>query len=473
MKKLLILVVVLALTLAALPFALAHGTPAVEVSDQVVVHGTIVISHVTSEGPGWLVVHNQTDGAPGPIVGVAPVMKGETDNLVVRVESWENFTPTMYAMLHVDDNEVGVYEFGSVDGADNPVSVDGNVVTPAFNVEAINAKPQFVDGTFTADVYTQQAGFLVIHQGVDASFGPVIGNAPLQAGANLGVTVTLEGEATPNLWPMIHVDTGEAGVYEFGSVEGVDGPVAINGAVATVSVPTYPSIIGHDQIIIHGDGMEMMMGDMGPVLYLHYVLAEVDGFVVAHNDNEGAPGPVAGVAPVKAGLNENVMIELDPAVMTPLMFPMLHVDDAAVGVYEFGTVEGADAPVSANGGVVVVPINIAPSFRNADPQSLGEGNTIVFSEVVIDAPGWMAIHSSVDGNAGPVIGTAKLNAGTNLNVVVSLDFAAVEGAATDQVFPMLHYDTGEMGTYEFDGANGLDLPVSVGGKIVARPLALQ
>lgn len=475
MKKLLSLLAIVALLAVALPFATAHDGPTVEVSDQVVVNGLITVSHVTSEGPGWLVIHNDNNGGPGPIVGVAAVGAGETNNLVVRVEAWENFTPTLYAMLHVDDNEVGNYEFGAVDGADAPVVVDGAPVSPAFKVEAINAKPQFVDGTFTADVYTQQAGFLVIHQGVDGSFGPVIGNAPVAAGTNLGVTVTLDGEVTPDLWPMTHVDTGEAGVYEFGTVADTDGPVVVNGVVATVGVATYPSIDAHDQIVIYGDGMEVMMdGDMeAPHLHLHYVLAEVDGFVVAHNDNGGQPGPVAGVAPVTAGLNEDVVIELDPSVMTPLMFPMLHVDDAEIGVYEFGTVEGADAPVSANGAVVVVPVNIAPSFQAQDPQALGEGSTIVFDHIVMDAPGWMAIHSSVDGNAGPVIGTAALNAGVNTNVVVTIDFSAVEGAATDQVFPMLHYDTGAMGTYEFDGVNGLDLPVSVAGNIVARPLAIQ
>jgi hypothetical protein len=28
---------------------------------------------------------------------------------------------------------------------------------------------------------------------------------------------------------MLHYDTGEAGVYEFGTVEGVDGPVVFGG----------------------------------------------------------------------------------------------------------------------------------------------------------------------------------------------------------------------------------------------------
>jgi hypothetical protein len=49
----------------------------------------------------------------------------------------------------------------------------------------------------------------------------------------------------------------------------------------------------------------------------------------------------------------------------------------------------------------------------------------------------------------------------------------VDGAAADQVFPMLHYDTGEAGVYEFGAVEGADGPVVFGGGPVVGPLEIQ
>ena len=108
--------------------------------------------------------------------------------------------------------------------------------------------------------------------------GPVAGFAPVSAGTNLTVEVTLSQNApTTVLWPMLHVDTGTVGEYEFGVVEGADGPVVVNGAVATGPIWSVPYIRMADQIAVHGAGMEM---DMAVVVVADSVLAEVDGWLV-------------------------------------------------------------------------------------------------------------------------------------------------------------------------------------------------
>jgi hypothetical protein len=276
---------------------------------------------------------------------------------------------------------------------------------------------------------------------------------------------------------MLHVDTGEAGVYEFGTVEGADGPVVVNGVVATFDVPLVDSIIASPQIIVHADNYEMMEGmmmeEMAPTFKADAVLSTENGFLVIHQDSgEGSPGPVAGYTPVTAGLNLDVAVELDPAMLTPVVFPMLHVDTGEAGVYEFGTVEGADGPVRVNDQVVTFPVNIAPSYNASEPQSLAEG-TVTLDWVHADAIGWLVIHSSVDGGPGPVAGVAPVNFGINRNVVVNVDLSGIEGAATDQVFPMLHYDNAAIGSYEFGSVEGADGPVIVGGNVVVGPLAIE
>ncbi|MBL8132529.1 MAG: hypothetical protein JNL42_11785 [Anaerolineae bacterium] len=478
MRKVMFLLVVV---LAALPFAAVGAqdvTPSVTVSDQVVFGDTVTIAEVVSAGNGFLVIHIDNGGSPGPVAGFAPVYMGVNKDVKVAINT-AMATPMMFAMLHVDTGIVGEYEFGRVEGVDGPVVVDGAVVTPPFNAAIIDGHDQFLDGdSVTIDSVTiAQDGFLVIHAGDASSFGAVLGVTPVSAGTTADVTVEVAADGrTSVLWPMLHVDTGAVGTYEFGTVEGADGPVIVNGRVATAPIWTVPHIRASSQAVLHGDNVPaedaMSMADsmMAPTVHIHSVLAEVDGFVVIHTDNGGAPGPVAGLTWAAAGYSEHLEAPLDfeGVTITPVLWPMLHVDTGTVGTYEFGTVEGADGPVTADGSVVTFPINAAPALMVND-QALGEGGTLTIAEAVIDMPGWLVIHMDNAGAPGPVIGKVWLAQGRSANVVVTLDDASAAGA---QVFPMLHYDTGEYGVYEFGTVEGADAPVFVGGNVIFVPLAI-
>jgi predicted lipoprotein with Yx(FWY)xxD motif len=102
----------------------------VTVSDQSVDGGQLTIAQVDSPGAGWLVVHAQADGKPGAVLGYSAVKAGTNTNVVVTVDDSEA-TAVLYAMLHTDAGTVGTYEFP---GADGPVSVNGEMVSPSFNV---------------------------------------------------------------------------------------------------------------------------------------------------------------------------------------------------------------------------------------------------------------------------------------------------------------------------------------------------
>jgi hypothetical protein len=460
--------------LAALLLALAvpvgaQDVPSVVVSDQVSLDGTVRIDSAYSEGPGWVVIHiDNSEGRPGPVIGYAALNAGANHNIRVPIDA-TRATPTLFAMLHADTGEAGVYEFGTVEGADGPVrDADGNVITPPFNVDIIYAHDQLLgDGNTVsiAAVVAQADGWLVIHQGVDGAPGPVAGYAQVSAGTNTDVVVTLDmNDPTAILYPMLHVDTGEAGVYEFGTVQGADGPVRVGGTTAVMPIWTVPHMRVADQIVVYGDGMDA--GDMAPTVTAQSVLAAEAGWLVIHTDSDGSPGPVAGYAPVSAGTNLNVEVTLDMNDPTPVLWPMLHVDTGEAGVYEFGTVEGADGPVRVEGNVLVFPINAAPSI--VFEGSL-EGDTLTVAQALIDAPGWLAIHSNNEGRPGPVLGSAPLRPGVNRNIAVTLDPVA----AGTLVFPMLHYDTGEAGVYEFGAVEGADGPVRVAETTVVGPLELE
>jgi hypothetical protein len=68
-------------------------------------------------------------------------------------------------------------------------------------------------------------GFVVVHSDANGSPGPVLGHVAIDEGTSTNVRVTLDTPLTTDatVWPMLHVDAGTAGTYEF---PGADGPVS-------------------------------------------------------------------------------------------------------------------------------------------------------------------------------------------------------------------------------------------------------
>lgn len=214
------------------PLVSAQMTPSVTVSDQAIVNGKITAEKVVSEGPGWLVIHAQAEGKPGPILGFSPVADGENGTVVVEIDA-TGATPTLYAMLHTDAGEVGKWEFP--DGPDAPVRVGDQIVTPPFNVTAgVGVADQaIVDSNVTvAKVYSQGPGWMVIHAQADGKPGPILGFTPVADGENSNVVVEIDRtSATETLYAMLHVDAGEVGTWEFPG--GPDVPVKVGDVVIT------------------------------------------------------------------------------------------------------------------------------------------------------------------------------------------------------------------------------------------------
>lgn len=470
------LAVAVLVTGGALVASAQEDVPSISAADQLVLIGTVTVDSAYSEGPGWVVIHaDNGQGAPGPVIGYQPVNAGANSGITVEIDTAQA-TPTLFAMLHVDDGEVGVYEFGVVQGADAPARADDQVVVTPFNVIVLQASEQsFVESENVVidSVTLDAAGWVVIHADANGMPGPVIGYTPVEAGTTTNVEVELMEAPTDMLWPMLHYDTGAAGEYEFGTVEGADLPVRVGDSVAVIGVRVVPHLRVENQVIMYGDNspaVEGMAELPRPTLRVASVYTPEPGLVVIHQNADGAPGTVIGFAFVPAGRSADVEVLLDEnrELLTPILWPMLHADTGTVGEYEFGVVEGADLPVRVDGEVLTYPIRIAPSIV-AEPQSVQNGQ-IVIESAMIDAPGWLVIHADADGAPGPVIGQAALRAGDNRNVAVQVEAEA----AGRSVFPMLHYDTGQAGVYEFGTVEGADPPVRVGGEVavVNLPLAV-
>ena len=121
--------------------------PSIMVENQPISNdGTVLIERVVSPVNGWVVIHADSSGAPGTVIGYAQIAAGETLNVPVPVDG-SRVTETLWAMLHEDAGEPGVYEFP---GPDAPVTdAQGNVVVMSFAVgepgESGEAAAQTVD----------------------------------------------------------------------------------------------------------------------------------------------------------------------------------------------------------------------------------------------------------------------------------------------------------------------------------------
>lgn len=92
--------------------------------------------------------------------------------------------------------------------------------------DAVDAADQPVvgDSITVASVTAAADGWIVAHLDEGGKPGKVLGQTQVKAGANKNVAIKLS-EAVPvggKLWPMLHIDAGTAGTYEF---PGPDAPV--------------------------------------------------------------------------------------------------------------------------------------------------------------------------------------------------------------------------------------------------------
>ncbi len=329
------------------PVRASFNAPLISAGDQLVAENTVTVDVVTIGEPGWLAIHSESGGAPGPVLGQTLLEPGRTRNVTVELAA-EGQTTVLFPMLHVDTGAAGEYEFGAVEGADAPVIVDGSVAVVAFSTApGISVVDQLVTDSVTVDsALCAGPCFVVIHQEANGTFGGVAGvSDPLPAGLNTDIVIPVDPSLlTPNLWPMLHDDTGVEGTYEFGTVEGADGPVVVDGQVVTFAIATQPSITMSNQPVVDN------------TVTVESVLIDRPGWLVIHNEENGTYGPVAGLVAIPEGSSTNLVIELDPALVTARLWPMLHADTVTAGEYEFGTLAGADFPIQVDGQVVTFPI---------------------------------------------------------------------------------------------------------------------
>ena len=197
--------------------------PDIAIIDQPVISNTLLIDRVISDGPGWLTIIFETEeGLPGNVIGFAPLVDGV--NEMVSVEILPNaYTPILYAQVHQDIGEVGVFEFP---GGDPPAIYRDEVFLFPFATDTGNyvvsadQAIDYADGKAMVNVPLAVGDvdmFVVVRTEVEGlPLGDVIGSTWVPAGISRNVLVEIDAEsATPLLHVALHIDRDILKVLEY------------------------------------------------------------------------------------------------------------------------------------------------------------------------------------------------------------------------------------------------------------------
>jgi hypothetical protein len=449
MRKLIYLVMLMSLLLVALPSAAQEGTPTleatVEATDETTPEATVdVTSEVTPEATS-----EATDEATSEATSEA------TAETTAQVTTTATATG---AILPGDGAGITVSDQIVLNGA---VIID----------EVIATAPGFVS-IFATDA-----------SGADAH---LVGIAPVEAGTSEDVAVVIDGAmATPYLTAQVHIDDNQPGVFEFGKVSGAD--MALTGADAAFPAARAFKIAG------------IFSYDQQPFdnsVVVASVISEIGGWLVIHAEENGQPGPVLGQTLLEPGTNPAVRVTLAANGQTPVIWPMIHVDDTTIGTYEFGTVANADLPIFLGDVTATRPLaltdtptlvladntplqvddpTVAPSVSAAEQVfdvNVSPDVVFVVDNVVSVGPGFVDIHADANGHPSGSLGYAPLLNGQNISVAVML-MPQMTMPITPVVWPMLHSDTNENGIYDYLMLPGEDLPVVYNGAVVTVPVNIS
>ena len=417
--------------------------------------GRLTAAEVALPGPGWLVIYNEVDGAPGDPIGQTPLAGGIHDDVSVLVDPLAA-TETLYAGLHIDAGAEGVFEYP---GEDTPYPGEPETV---FTVELalprpiIEAVEQTVreDGVVTLSrVELLEPGWVAVHADADGTIGEVIGRVRLEAGTheNVGVAIDLR-YATPTLHAVLHEDEGEVGVPEFPAP---DAPLLFNAqpVVASFGAHYPPLIVVYDQPLVAG------------AVVIDRVMSDGPGWVAVYFDQDGQPGLIIGHAPLVDGLNERVVVDVTDSAVTAQLYARVHADTNPGDAFD----PAADPIVRFE-----ERMPLPAAFRTdqgahaivRDQPADEEGVTVQLVVSPVDT--WVAVHAVDEaGDPSLQLGRTFVPAGVNHDVVISLDPMPGPGP----LLIMLYGDRGEPGSFD---AQGVD-PLLTGpnGRVVRVPFSLE
>lgn len=225
----------------AVEFAVTYP-PDIFVLDQPLVDGMFEVERVISNGPGWLVAYFDDDGAPGLIIGSAPLEDGLNER--VKVEVLESaVTNVLHLRLHEDTVPGDEFDFPRVD---QPVFYEGRLPsTVSFGLTPGNyliVKDQRLPTSSTASavltvdlVVVNVPTWVAIEADEAGERGEVLGFTAVPPGVNHDIAISIDPTlANETLYVTLYLNAGEPDEFD---PDGADVPLQRNRS--PISVPFF------------------------------------------------------------------------------------------------------------------------------------------------------------------------------------------------------------------------------------------
>ena len=236
------------------------------------------------------------------------------------------------------------------------------ILTPAAPPEAEEASEPAAPEMVTLEA-TVAVNALRVRQAPNAE-------TPIIAGLLKGDVITVIGRTVDGSW--LHVEVPDVGTIGWIWAE----DVALTGDAADLSV--YASEEMADEVADGGETTAeeekaddgemaaettdeektedevMSVDDLEPSVTVHAqdvikgqvtiaeAVAQLDGWIVIHADDDGSLGPIIGQSYLQAGVTTDLAVEIDVSAATETLYAMLHRDGGVFDVFEF---PGPDMPV--------------------------------------------------------------------------------------------------------------------------------
>lgn len=116
----------------------------------------VIVGTVILENPGYVVIHEDANEAPGSVIGNSNLLATRNDDVVVELERQSKAGETLYAMLHTDDGD-GIYEFP---GDDVPLKDEaGKIILAKFTISSqVSVSIQAGNFFFSPDILSVSKG---------------------------------------------------------------------------------------------------------------------------------------------------------------------------------------------------------------------------------------------------------------------------------------------------------------------------
>lgn len=206
----------------------------IEIKDQVISQNTVVMEQAEVTAKGWAVLHKDNGGnapvVPGIISIPEQLQTGESENVKLKIEDNVSIQDgeQLWAMLHEESGVEGVYEFNGPNTPDQPFMDEGSIVMKSFRIQSPSidvSSASYDAGTHRVTITGVKAavdGWLVIHNDDgtgNITLPDIIGKTLVEAGTEDNIEIDIDPTVTINigqkLFPMLHIDNGTKGQYEF------------------------------------------------------------------------------------------------------------------------------------------------------------------------------------------------------------------------------------------------------------------